>query len=571
MRFFIVFLFLVSELYGQDLSFTATAKELKDPKNTKTFFDPHNHTGGILSVEAAINPKKFIAGEELSVGDLKDFWFKLVRYFHESSLKKDRQVSNGTKLIINCNEPKQYCQYEDMIDGENPQEGALQDCKESLLDSIYNVLTATPLTSFATAYRLRGTMPQIPDLWGRSSSYVQARAKILEIAKTGAGLIELSKAFIGGYKDDSSVFEFQRYKEIVDDLNSPSTSVENKALKDRMVELGLKVPMFKWLLLTHTLEFGQTSETRTMSYNVGQCVGIDFPPNLATNPKSGLYQTLVNFEDVVGVDVAGPEITCFSSHGMMTKLRDLVLTTYEASKERRLNNIKPSKLVVRIHVGEGSPLLETPYKENESEACELAKSFPKAMKTRADDVGEPVHQKESRVNISRILWEIERIKSEINDVDDFVVFRLGHMTHATKEQAELTKKLGITTDVNLSSNIATQALTVAPALIDEYLVKKGITANKVRDLLSVLQEQGAPIGKIFEGHGLKWLLYYGVPTTLGTDGAGVEHVPSLAREYELAEKLIEYWNANDSDFASRGISIDTLLHNQQKHYQSMGY
>ena len=569
----IVIIFLTSfGLVAKELVFTADSADLDDAGKPGVFLDPHNHTGGILPVAAVIDPHEFIIGEELSERELTDSWFKMVKFFKNSPLFKNRGVSNGTKLILTCNKPEQYCTPIDVQEANSqgsPFATTNPECLEAVKDSLYNLFSSTPLTAFSSAYSLRGSVWQVPDLMGASSDFEQTQAKILEMAKTGASLVELSKAFIGGYKDEKSVRSFSVFKEILDDLNKANTSPKNKILKDRFLALGLNVPVVKWLLMTQTLQYGKTSEKRTLTYSNAQCLGMEMPETLNTDPQSGLYSTLVKFPDVVGVDIAGAEITCFATDGM-ENFKELAYTTYLASKARQQNMVKPEKMVVRIHVGEGSPLLETPFVSEQPAACEEAKKFSKIMKTN-ENANEYVHQKQSRINISYLLRAIEQLKKQTKDLDDYIVIRLGHMTHATKEQAELAKKLNITADVNLSSNIATQALTVDPAIIKEFLEDKGITADKVRDLYKALETNGAPIGKIFDGHGLKWLLFYDVPTVLGTDGSGVEHTTGLAHEYGIAEKLIEYWNANDKEFAERGVTINKLLGNQQRHYDAMGY
>src|SRR5690606_35162402 len=160
--------------------------------------------------------------------------------------------------------------------------------------------------------------------------------------------------------------------------------------------------------------------------------------------------------------------------------------------------------------------------------------FPKIkqVNTRTDVVY--IHEYESRKNIDYILSAIADLKTEYPDIDRYIIFRIGHLTHITNKQAKFAKQLGIRADANLSSNVSTQAWTVDQAIIEKYLLAKGINANNVRSLLVALVENGAPYAEIFNGHGLKWLLLNKVPTTLGTDGAGVEHSPSMRREYLIA-------------------------------------
>lgn len=542
--------------------FTSSGSDLHDATKAKIFFDPHNHTGGILPPLAIIDAKKFIAGERITEEDLKDFWTKLVPFFNTTLMKSPR-ISLGTKLVVTCNEPSLYCSAD-----ANDANANTKKCHSSLLDNIYNMLSATPLTSFNTSYSIRGNTWQIPDLAGASGGSLSTQAKIYELALTGAGVVELSEAFIGDKKEEDATRTFTKYQSILDDLRRPNTSPKNQLLKQRLAEKNLAIPSVKWLLLTHTMELGKLPNERTLTYDDGQCLSKEMPPTLNTDPMADLYQTLVNYEDAVGVDVAGPEYTCFTNEGMKD-FKELVDATYKASQVRRQNNGKFNKLIVRIHVGEGAPLVDTKYVRDQAGACEEAKKFPVILKD--PETGLYKHQVEARRNIGVLITAIRDLIRKYPDINEYVVFRLGHVTHLTKELASRMKSFNITADVNLSSNIATQAWTVDKEIIDEYLVNKGVTANQVRDLRRALERNGASPGKIFDGHGLKWLLYYRVPTILGTDGSGVEHSNSLAGEYELAEKLIDHWNQTDDEFKGRNVTIDTLLKNQALHFDAMGY
>ena len=50
-----------------------------------------------------------------------------------------------------------------------------------------------------------------------------------------------------------------------------------------------------------------------------------------------------------------------------------------------------------------------------------------------------------------------RIKEQDAGIDDYVIFRFGHVTHADLADATAMKRLRIEADINLESNIATRA------------------------------------------------------------------------------------------------------------------
>lgn len=569
MKVFICFILttvMVNKLHGSDFVFSS--KDLWN-NNDGVFFDPHNHTGGVLDPMALIYPKKFILGERLSEQDLKHFWFKLVDYYKESPLKNMPQVSFGTKMVLECNEPDLYCATS-ISSGE---EKATEQCINALVRSIYNTLSSTPLTGFTTSYKFRSLVSKLEGFSGKANAHTQTQAKILEMALSGAGLVEMSVSSFGSLEEEQSGhFVFSLYKDILDDLRRKNTSQKNLDLKNKLNKLGLKPPIIKWLLLTHTLELGATTDSTTLVYDgANQCMEIPLPETIKTDPMGNLYSSLLKYEDVVGIDIAGPETTCFTTRGMKN-FKDLAEAVYLASKAREKSTVKNKKLLVRAHVGEGFPVTDAKDADVERKnACEYIKQFPGLKRIHNRERLIYIHEQEARKNISYILEAIKNLKNQYNDIDKYVIFRLGHLTHIDDEQAKIAKALGITADVNLSSNISTQALPEEPELIEKYLIKNGVMAKDVKSLLEALIYHGANYGEIFKHHGLKWLLKNKIPTTLGTDGSGVEHAPSLKREYLIADKLIRAWNEQDPQFKRQNININFLLMSQKKHFQEMAY
>lgn len=586
MRLFISIFFTAIASLAAD-RFTQTPMELNQP-SPGLFFDPHNHTNGVLNPLAVVNPRDFIAGRTPDGKELQDFWFKFMEYYDQitcneetekcktTKLKSGPQLSNGTKELLNCNEPAFYC---------SADRAPSKMCITALTRNIYNLLSATPLTSFGGAYAVRRTLPKIPDLPGLSGVHVQQQATLLALAMGGIGLVEMSQTFLS----DEKTRIFSDYQKIIDDLRSPRTSIKNRDLKRRFTALNLKVPTIKWLLSTDTRALGKLSDTTRMAYNSGMCSVITEEPVVVSQESSnmseenedaqateepnflaGIYNTLKSQPNVVGVDVAGPEYTCFTPTGM-NEFKNLAMATFKAAKEKKIGS---KMLVVRAHVGEGVPIedalpIATAKASARKESCEAVLKFPEYKKVGA--TAQLVHQVEARKNIDFIIQAIKELRSKFPEITKYVIFRLGHLTHVTSAQAKTLRQLGVTADINLSSNISTQAFTVDRAVIEKYLVKNGVEPQNVTNLLTSLVAHGAPYGEIFEGHGLKNLLANRVPVMLGTDGSGVEHSPSLKREYQIAAELIKAWNLKDPNFKKQNISINDIFNAQRMHFQKMGY
>lgn len=565
-------LFFCFNSLGQiNMPLTINSKQLSEATRA-SFLDPHNHIGGILPPLALVDLAKFIGAEQPTTAQLWSFWNVLTAAFYETpSVKDNRRMSNAAKMVMICDQPTSMCA--NSLDNE---------CDTLLRRNIANVLTASPVTTFWTAYAFRDMANASYVYKGKRGEDLEhaknlfAQANLLELAKKNVSLVEMSVNFIGGAKANTGEI-FARYKGIINDLNAPNTSNKNITLKNALISKGLRVPQMKWLLMTHTMELGKLPDDTTLNYAaLGQCQEINFPEALTTDPvMGGVFDWLLKINDIVGVDVAGAESTCFTDEGMNV-FKNLAKTVYYAAKERHRRDNVDNKLLVRVHVGEGAPVLEMPLYEERDQACQAIENFP-VVKTALDTSGyrdrtnRPIHRIEATKNIDYLLNAIEELKEQFLDIDKFIIFRLGHLTHLTKELAQKAKQIGVHADVNLSSNISTSASTIDNSIIQQYFIDKGIKANHTDGLIATLLKQRVPIQKILLDHGLKWLLYYHIPTLLGSDGSGLENSASMNQEYFFARKLIEYWNNTDTDFRKRNISIDDLLYNQQLHYDAMGY
>lgn len=520
------------------------------------YFDPHNHINGVLDPFAYANLTKVYENKEPTAAELASLWQSLRILNSSPKFQSDSRVSVGTKASIACDD-KANLQTEDEI-------------YKNLKKKIGRVLSATPLTSFDSAYAMRGYVEDeflFKDKNDQEKAQIKdelIKATIFQLGQQKISLVEMSTNFIGGDPSGKRIRTMNRYNEIINDIKKSQPQKENLSLAQSFKQNNLKIPEIFWLLMSHTAELGR-KKNELIEYSSGQCQASAFPEHVASNPKEHFYQALVQNPSIVGIDIASTETTCFTPEGMKS-FKNSAKNVYEAAKERRKLNYEtgPKKLLVHVHVGEGSPVLaqETQKPEEAGYACELPEKLPRFKETENNNL---VHAVEARRNIGLILNSIQSLKRQYPDMDEYVVFRLGHATHISKAQANKAANLGVSVDVNLSSNLATGSWGAGQAI--KGFLAEGEAPNK---LLEKLLKSGADAENIFGDHGLKWLLSAGVLTVLGSDGAGVEH-SSHDIDFDLAQRLIDYWNSTDKNFAAKNISIQNLIDNQRKHIDAMGY
>ncbi len=453
--------------------------------------------------------------------------------------------------------------------------------------TLERVLTATPWTEFDSAYAFRG---------GPAYSYLRERfyggsdvrlegdfcaATILELARTNIQASEQSLPFLGGWKFEGG-------------SSAPLQTIEcvMNAAADPRVRAGLRamnkpMPAIAIVLMTHTAQLAE--HANGLSYDEwaksGSCRAVTLPRALVTAPKT-IYDALMGwnagravvraaqarqyYDDVVGIDTAAPETTCFTPAGMGYYER-LIAAVYDAAKARRLTGWR-GKLLVHTHVGEGAIAYYSPNPPEQPWTFErLFAALPPA-RTNSD---------QARENISALLSAIRAFERAHPDSHDYVIFRLAHATWATREQARTMRDEGVEADVNLESNVATGAYPIArmplgAATIDSRiapLARNPATNFELNDLLGTLVSNPADSGQVGDVLGnvsLKYLLEARVRCILGTDADGVEH-SDIVREYEYASSLIAYWNRIDPQFRTRsgGATEETLFKNAAWHRANM--
>jgi hypothetical protein len=457
--------------------------------------------------------------------------------------------------------------------------------------ALQRVLTSTPWTEFDSAYAFRGAPVEgyLSATFGHDITKMNKAlcdASILELATTDTVYSEQFLNFIGGW--GFKIVAGQPVSSKLDVIRCFTS--EPEALAVRGLLKGKPMPVIKVLLMTHTSELAATSDgDHWMEF--GTCGHCEQTSGVAAEPLKTTPDTIRkallgrNFEDheiirpgekldffneVIGIDTAAPEISCFTSatsqdsKGLgMENYKKLVRAAYSASRDRRTAGWH-GKLLVHTHVGEGSVTYLLRNVPAGDKAKSVFETFPEIW---IDEVTHlPMHEEQARKNIKLLIRAVEELKAEISNLDDYVVFRFGHVTHADWDDALAMKRLQIEADINLESNISTRAFySEAVSTADPQPLPES-QQFEYNDLPGKIINSGHA-AEILSKHALKNMLAARVRTLLGSDGGGEEN-SDIKREYKLAEELISYWRSHDDDFP-RDISVSTFYKNAQEHLKDL--
>jgi len=549
------------------------------------YFDAHNHFPGILPYYAYANLPRFI--ENLSdpsrpVGfeDRRALLAYLAGTWYPSkgAALDDKPFSapDGQRFALGSRAA--LVVYRDAAKDPKKVDGVLE-----------RVLTATPWSEFDSAYAFRGGPAHaylLARFYGGSYDRLEAdlcKATYLDLAATNIQISEQSLPFIGGWQFRHGRSDKLDTIECVLRLRGDATVLS--ALRS----MHEPAPDIRFVLMTHTSQLATLPGGQSYSEfsKTGACAPVGLPHVLVTTPET-IYHALMAQDDagalvvpapavpafysaVAGIDTAGPETTCFSDEGMKYFER-LAEAVYRAAKDRRAGGWH-GKLLVHTHVGENSSTYFSPSLP--AQPWTFADTFATLPAVRSN--AEQAHE-----NIAMLSKAVADLERSHPDLHDYVVFRFAHATWADDKQAQTLHDLGIETDINLESNVATGAYPLArmplgAALLKRFwidpLIGNPQTNLRLNDLLEVLVANGAnvrQVGGILGNVSLRFMLQRHVRCILGTDGDGVEH-SDIVKEYAYASSLIDYWNRTDPSFASlaSGISERTLFANAQWHLHDM--
>ena len=547
------------------------------------YFDAHNHGySAILPYYAYADLDAFIADPtdpvKVDLEHRRELWKYLV-----SSLRPDEKAS----LTGPANRFAPGAIATLRVYGKNiPQLTARQ-----VNGALQRVLTSTPWTEFDSAYAFRGgpmegylTVAFEHDTARMNKALCDA--SIVELAATDTAYAEQFLSFVGGW--DFQTVAGQRVSSNLDVIHCFAS--EPKALAVRGQLKGKPIPVIKVLLMTHTSELGATLDGKHwMQFGTsGHCepTSGDSAAPLATSPgtiKNALLgkdpenreliepgERLDFWNEVIGIDTAAPEITCFTSttsvdsKGLgMENYKKLVRAVYSASQERRAAGWH-GKLLVHTHVGEGSVTYLLKNVPTGDKAKTVFESFPTIWIDETTHL--PVHGEQASKNIKLLIQAVEELKAEIAGLDDYVVFRFGHLTYADRNDALAMKRLNIEADINLESNISTRSFYSAALVTAGPQPLPESQQFEYNDLVGKILSSGHAT-EILSKHALKNMLAAGVRTLLGSDGGGEEN-SDIGREYALAGELIGYRSSHDGAFP-KDISVDTFYRNAQEHMKDM--
>jgi hypothetical protein len=406
---------------------------------------------------------------------------------------------------------------------------------------LQSVLTANPQNDFDAAYVARSLI-KIPSL------RLQLQATLDELAYQQIGYVEMSQPIT-------------RFIPTSADRKSPPAGF----LADEMTSALLESeatggPQLRWLpmLLTGMLADDGRGRSLVLGKESGQCesAGPDpapmLKPLLPDSDGKSLLERVLAEPMVIGFDMASPERSCFTQKGAEHFATALHIAFAVAQAQHK-------RLVAHVHVGEGFPVYAS---ASAGISCENPKAPRQMQPLQIKYQGnQPLHFINAENNIEMLLNSVEmfrdRLRGGVAKFDDHVEVRFAHVTHATLRQAKRMRQLHIVADVNLTSNLATGALTLHGADVWD-----GFDITSYRPLapgdLKRLSEN-PDNARLFKSHSLIKLLIAGVPVVLGTDGGGVEH-STMVTEYALAEAIINAaWEGFGED------RLESLLYDDAKH------
>lgn len=573
---------LVSLLSACSTSITRPAPSTQAAAATG-YFDPHSHLGGVLPWQAYADLPAYIQnlegrGPGVSDADklrfytwIDDTWFRA----HRAAMG-DQPFSSSMRFGLGARATL-------VLHPARPVMPAAE--LDGALDRIF---TATPFTEFDSAYAFHTPAEDwLADTYyqhnPRAVGDALCTADVLALARQRILRSEQSVSFIGGWR-----FSVGGFSARLADILCVARRPRELAQADR---LRGDVPRVRVILMTHTDQLAENAtgdEYQTFGHT-GRCHWAPLSPYLKLGPEE-MYDALLGrnakgvdivpagartdfFDTLVGIDTAGPEMTCFSAAGMVY-YQQLVGAVYRASRVRRAQGWH-GKLLVHTHVGEGF----TAYyaKRPPAQPWSFATVFARIPVLDGNVV---TNADAPRDNIGMLIAAVAAVRRAHPDLDDYIVIRFGHVTHATLPQAEAMARLHIEADVNLDSNLATGAWSFDAMPAATRLSRKAarLAANprtnaELDDLSNVLvpdPDDAAAVAAVFGAHPLKSMLMAHVRVMLGTDGEGVEH-SSMPREHALAASLIRYWRTHDPAFrrAVVGVGPETFRANAVRHLADM--
>jgi hypothetical protein len=473
----------------------AGAKDLKvklDDLQHSGYFDAHTHwPGGILPYKAfAKMLDEYQTDTDLALPDkakptqedyarltemYEALFNKIKALLKTGELKASPRVSPASRAVADAAIPS----------------GATKAAKLQFLETALNrLLTSSVRTSFDSAFAIRGALM---DAYAKDDA---RKAKLLDwlMLETARGDITYSEQSASG--------------------NAITRDFTPKLMADSLARIkgqlgGKPTPDLRFLIQFSTAMLSQVGEASADQWQIATARGPEtVSANGAVRANDELMTALASGnalaqDNVSGVDILTPERNSFTDKGK-ANLKQLITIVFKKAIALQ------KRMLVHVHCGEGFPIAED---DHGTGVDSLEKPVPAVVM--AADGKTPLHYQNASQNIEKVLEAVAELRKDstiprINELDNYVVIRLGHVAHATRAQAKRMFELNLWADINLTSNIATGAL---------YLDRPDLTKPNVL--------------MYFKDHALVSLMAEGVSVVFGTDGPGVEH-SAMALEPAIA-------------------------------------
>jgi len=109
------------------------------------------------------------------------------------------------------------------------------------------------------------------------------------------------------------------------------------------------------------------------------------------------------------------------------------------------------------------------------------------------------------------------------------------------------QRIGVSVDIDLSSNIGTGALNWESRVGSEVLfITDGSSNGRSHASAAKLMEKRHEVAQAYARHGVLNMLLAGVDVTIGSDGVGIEH-SGHRQDYDVVQAIVKFWNEFNKD------------------------
>eukprot|EP01126_Amoeba_proteus_P049058 TRINITY_DN5713_c0_g1_i1.p1 TRINITY_DN5713_c0_g1~~TRINITY_DN5713_c0_g1_i1.p1 ORF type:complete len:443 (+),score=35.90 TRINITY_DN5713_c0_g1_i1:860-2188(+) len=389
-------------------------------------FDPHNHISGILPWQAYANLATFVKTGTVTRLDKENLFKFINATFSNKPLvpftTASRLAYGAIALVKMYRERDATTLLDQELDG-----------------FLSRLLVTTPFTEFDNAYKFRSTVLSgyIVPQYSNTQDYYNdlCMATLGELEGSGISASEQAISMVGStWTSDPKILQWLRC------LSNQRTTSQHKFLIQDLTNL------FGAINSTHFMSFESTGTCAVTAYASPQNLSslyARFRSVLLENPLVGTITNKTFWDLVVGMDFAGPEVTCFTPYGMDI-FYNITMMMYEVTKIRR-DLGWPGEMVLHSHCGEGFAVY---YANPPSDPTNFISVFGK-FPLYHNPPNARTNPRAAMDNSAIMTRTIQRLKNDVDDIDCYLIFRLGHVTHVDDATAKLMASLNIEADINL--------------------------------------------------------------------------------------------------------------------------